>query len=69
MLERAKSSVILKDTYVRYLANPIDTNVFKPSRAEDIDAFRLNYSMDTKDFLFCFSAVGGKKTTSKAHIF
>jgi glycosyltransferase involved in cell wall biosynthesis len=65
MLERAKSSVILKNSDIRYLPNPIDTDVFKPSCFDRIVNLRARFSFERDDFVFCFGAIGGKKNPLK----
>lgn len=65
MLERASSSVILKNSDIRYLPNPIDTNIFKPSCIESVAELRKKYFFLNDDFIFCFGAIGGKKNTLK----
>ena len=65
MLERAKSSIILKSSDVRLLPNPIDTDVFKPLSPVEVSDFRLKYLLENDDFLFCFGAIGGKKNVLK----
>ncbi|QUX93719.1 glycosyl transferase [Marinomonas sp. A3A] len=69
MLERAKSSVILKESDVRYLPNPIDTDVFTPSLSGDVADFRVKNTFDKDDFVFCFGAIGGKKNILKGVVF
>lgn len=65
MLERASSSIILKNSDIRYLPNPIDTNVFKPSCFESVANLRKNNLFLNDDFVFCFGAIGGKKNLLK----
>lgn len=65
MLERAKSSVILKGADVRYLPNPIDTDTFRPSCINNSVKLRKKYSFLNDDFVFCFGAIGGKKNPLK----
>jgi glycosyltransferase involved in cell wall biosynthesis len=69
MLERAKSSLILKKADVRYLPNPIDTDTFKPMGQEAIEVFKERHSIGDMDITLCFSAIGGKKNYLKgAHL-
>lgn len=65
MLERAMSSFILKNADVRYLPNPIDTDIFKPMPVTDIEAFKVVHSICDKDIVMCFGAIGGKRNYLK----
>ena len=51
MLERAKSSAILKKSDVRLLPNPIDTEVFKNYSEEDSRLFRQSLNIDDESFM------------------
>jgi len=69
MLERAKSSMVLRNSDVRLLPNPIDTDVFKSLSSKKIVDFKFTLSLDNEDFIFCFGAIGGKKNFLKgAHL-
>nr|AXL04826.1 glycosyltransferase [Aeromonas hydrophila] len=63
MLKRAKSSLILKNSTVLLLPNPIDVNVFYPRvfRKE----LRSTLSFYKNEFVICFGAIGGKKNPLK----
>ncbi|MCE9681667.1 glycosyltransferase [Halomonas alkalisoli] len=65
MLERARSSFILKHADVRYLPNPIDTDVFVPRSTASEVALRHACSINSTDFVICFGAVGGKRSYLK----
>lgn len=65
IFERASSSAILKNSDIRYLPNPIDTNLFKPSCFESIANLKKNNLFLDDDFIFCFGAIGGKKNPLK----
>ncbi len=63
MLERAKSSLILKNAKIFLLPNPIDVNVFHPKNNHDKIRSDLGFKND--DFVICFGAIGGKKNPLK----
>ncbi|WP_421288815.1 glycosyltransferase [Aeromonas veronii] len=63
MLERAKSSLILKNAKVLLLPNPIDVNVFHPK--VNRNKIRSNLGFKNDDFVICFGAIGGKKNPLK----
>tara|TARA_Y200000002_G_C22674023_1_gene661285 strand:- start:57 stop:1313 length:1257 start_codon:yes stop_codon:yes gene_type:complete len=65
MLERAKSSAILKESDVRLLPNPIDTNVFTPSPSNEVKSFRDILNIDNDCFIFVYGAISGKKNKLK----
>lgn len=65
MLERARYSAILKESDIRYLPNPIDTDTFKPSSFESVANLRKKNLFFNDDFIFCFGAIGGKKNPLK----
>lgn len=69
MLKRAKSSLILKNSDIRYLPNPIDTELFKPASVEEIEAFKAVHLINESDIMIAFGAIGGKKNYLKgAHL-
>ena len=65
ILERAKSSLILKNLDIRYLPNPIDTEIFQKSNNEEIAQFKTLHGINADDFVFCFGAISGKKNFLK----
>ena len=65
MLDRAKSSLILRNSDIRLLPNPIDTEMFKPLSSNETHQFRVNVGFSDTDFIFCFGAVGGKSSYLK----
>jgi glycosyltransferase involved in cell wall biosynthesis len=65
MLQRARKSLILKYADIRYLPNPIDTEVFRPMPVIDIEALRGKYSVKSSDVMICFGAIGGKRNYLK----
>lgn len=65
MLERAMSSLILKDAKVRYLPNPIDTSVFNRASVADITALKRQYNIFEDNIVIGFGAIGGKKNPIK----
>lgn len=65
MYDRAKSSIILKNTDIRLLPNPIDTEVFKAAPQSDSHSLRSSLNIDAEKFVFVFGAIGGKKNKLK----
>lgn len=65
MLERAKSSSMLKKSDIRLLPNPIDSEVFKPSSKNLIFSFRSSLNIDNDTFVIVFSAANGNKNKLK----
>ena len=65
MLERAKSSSMLKKSDIRILPNPIDSEVFKPSSINSIYSFRSSLNIDDDSFVIVFSAANGNKNKLK----
>lgn len=65
MLERAKSSALLRGADVRLLPNAIDTCVFKPYLNSDAYCLRSTFGIDSDCFIFAFGAVGGIKNSLK----
>ncbi len=69
MLQRARSSKVLKYSDVRYLPNPIDTKIFRPMPVADVEVFRSRNSIRSSDVMICFGAIGGKKNYLKGASF
>jgi glycosyltransferase involved in cell wall biosynthesis len=67
MLSRAQSSLILKNADVRYLPNPIDTELFNLAPVDKITEFRNRYSFEGADIFFAYGAVGGRRNYLKGH--
>lgn len=65
MFNRAKSSVILKYSDIRYLPNPIDTNIFQPYPFFEIEKFKDKYYINDDDLIFSFGFIGRKKNILK----
>lgn len=66
MLERARSSLILRNSQIHYLPNPINTETFKPATHEVIKTVRARYSIGDNDVVICFgAAIGGMKNYLK----
>ncbi|NOQ77308.1 MAG: glycosyltransferase [Methylococcaceae bacterium] len=69
MLSRAQQSLILKDSDVRLLPNPIDTDKFYRLSQSEIDQFRRSMEFSEDDIVLAFGAVGGKSSYLKgAHL-
>ena len=56
MYMRAKSSHILKDSDIRLLPNPIDTEIFKPSTDNEAESCRKSLNIEKDCFVFVFAA-------------
>ena len=54
MLERAKSSKILRDLDIRLLPNPIDTNIFIPTDKTTNQQTRSELKIDHNSFVFLY---------------
>lgn len=65
MLERAKSSSMLKKSDIRLLPNPIDCEVFKPSSKNLIYSFRSSLNIDNDSFVIVYSAANGNNNKLK----
>jgi glycosyltransferase involved in cell wall biosynthesis len=65
MLERSKSSFILKDLDIRLLPNPINTDIFKPLSNIQKKEFRNELSVENGKFIFAFGSFGGKSNFQK----
>lgn len=68
MLERARSSVILRNADIRYLPNPIDTSVFKRASSIDVAELRAELRLSQNDFVIVFGAVGGRSNPLKGSL-
>ena len=68
MLERAKSSSILKTSDIRLLPNPIDSEVFKPSTKQTITALRSALDIDHDAFVILYSSAAGSNKLKGADI-
>jgi glycosyltransferase involved in cell wall biosynthesis len=60
MLHRARVSQILRHSDIRHLPNPIDTEVFRPSSAIEVEVLKSRHFIQSSDVLICFGAFGGK---------
>ena len=60
MLERAKSSSILKNSDIRLLPNPIDCEVFKPATKNLVNSFKSNLNIDNDSFIIVFASTNQK---------
>lgn len=56
MLERAKSSSILKKSDVRLLPNPIDCEVFKPSAKNLVNSYKSSLNIDNDSFVIVYAS-------------
>ena len=65
MLERARSSAILKESDIRLLPNPIDSDRFTPLAEDVINSFRNELNIDNDCFVFVYGAISGKKNKLK----
>lgn len=65
MRDRAKSSLILRNSEIRVLPNPIDTDVFIPSKNDQIRSFRKSCGIDEDVIVIAFGAMDGKKNPIK----
>ena len=65
MLERAKASAILRESDVRLLPNPIDTNIYKPLSNNQIKTFRDMFNIEDDCFIFVYGAISGRKNKLK----
>ena len=65
MQKRASQSLILRNTDVRLLPNPIDVNVFMPSKKINIDMFKSSLGILPDDIVLVFSSIGGKASYLK----
>lgn len=65
MLQRAKSSAILKASDIRLLPNPINTEIFKNSPEQATESFREFLKIDSDSFVIVFGAISGNKNKLK----
>ena len=65
MLERAKTSSILKGSNIHLLPNPIDTEVFKNYSIDEVSLLRDKLNIDKESFVIVFGAIAGKKNKLK----
>ena len=65
MLDRARSSAILKGSDIRLLPNPIDSDTFTPSTKDTIKSFRNALNIENDCFIFVYGAISGKKNKLK----
>ncbi|MDH2241159.1 glycosyltransferase [Pseudomonas sp. GD03909] len=65
LLERAKSSVVLKSADIRLLPNPINTEQFSKASSSEISKFRRSFGLADDDCVIAFGAVGGKASYIK----
>ncbi|HHR6039171.1 TPA: glycosyltransferase [Providencia alcalifaciens] len=65
MLNRAKKSIILKGKDIRLLYNPIDTFVFSPSDAIEINKIKKRINIPIDNTVIMFGAVDGEKSILK----
>jgi glycosyltransferase involved in cell wall biosynthesis len=55
--DTAASSALLKEMAVQAIPNPIDTDIFQPSRPAEIDAFRRSHQVPEDAYVLLFSAM------------
>ncbi len=65
MMDRAKSSAMLKNSEIYLLPNPIDTNLFKRSSERDIGLFKSKLNLDVDYFIITFNKFIGNKNKLK----
>lgn len=65
MLSRAAQSIMLQNSDIRLLPNPIDIEVFSPSSQLNIGTFRRSIGILEGDILLAFGAIGGKASYLK----
>jgi glycosyltransferase involved in cell wall biosynthesis len=65
MLQRARSSYLLQHADVRYLPNPIDTQLFTRADSSAINRFRNSNFIDNNSILLVYGAIGGNKNVLK----
>jgi glycosyltransferase involved in cell wall biosynthesis len=68
MMDRAKSSLILRDSEVRIMPNPIDTMIFAPSSEEKVKAFKAENRIKEDAFVIAFGAIDGKRNPIKGSV-
>ena len=65
MMNRAKSSAMLKNSEIYHLPNPIDTNLFKSSSERERDSFKSKLNLDIDHFIITFNKFIGNKNKLK----
>jgi len=65
MLSRAKQSIMLQNSDIRLLPNPIDIEIFSPSSQLTIGSFRRSIGIIEGDIILAFGAIGGKTSYLK----
>ena len=65
MLERAKSSIVLKNNTIHYLPNSIDTDLFSPLNPKEYQIKRRDLGIGAHDFVISFGAIDGTKNPLK----
>lgn len=65
MLERAKSSAILRNAHILLLPNPINTEIFKPLQDDLVEIFRKSLGISEEKFIFVFGSIRGKNNKIK----
>jgi glycosyltransferase involved in cell wall biosynthesis len=65
MLNRAKSSLILKDKDVRYLPNPINHKIFSHKSNREISDFKNKFSINDDNIIICLGVKGKKNSVLK----
>lgn len=65
MVERSKSSLVLKNNTIHYLPNCIDTDLFSPLDQNEHLVKRLELGIDEENFVIGFGAIDGIKNPLK----
>lgn len=65
MLDRAKSSAVLRGKDIRLLPNPIPTDVFFAASAREKIRLRKSFGLSEKDVVICLGAVNGQHNPLK----
>ncbi len=65
MLKRAKESAILKNSDIRLMPNPVDTDIFRPSPENQKKSLRVSLNIKTTSFLVVYGAIAGSKNKLK----
>ncbi len=60
ILDRAKSSSMLKNSDIRLLPNPIDCEVFKPSEKKLANSFKSSLNIENDSFIIVFASTNQK---------
>lgn len=69
MGERASGSLILKNSDIRLLPNPIDTTIFAPSSPSEVSDYKSSLNLQNDDIIIAFGAIGGAKNSAKGVVF